>query len=158
MKTTASLGAYEAAPEVIERRLLTLAQSLDRYQVSAGHGGEHQMSFLAAYPVAWEDFSPHTRLIVSSLVGFRVTLRFAPEGLLFHVQQALQFIGENHVYEFVKSSLTASVRMYGLAGVPTPGRAHRSNRDAWTPPSLDKMPLERQDVCAVAAAYCHPHP
>ncbi len=48
MKTTASLGAYEAAPEVIERRLLTLAQSLDRYQVSAGHGGEHQMSFLAA--------------------------------------------------------------------------------------------------------------
>ncbi len=59
-ETTASLGAYEAAPRA-NRTPPSHPGSV------AGPGirsppamvAEHQMSFLAAYPVAWEDFLPY---------------------------------------------------------------------------------------------------
>ena len=78
-ETTASLGAYEAAPKVIERRLLTLAQSLDPVSgLRRPWWRSIRCPFWRHILLPGKIFS-HTRLIVSSLVGFRVTLRFAPQ-------------------------------------------------------------------------------
>ena len=72
------------------------------------------MSFLAAYPVAGEDFLPYAFDCIEPC-GFQGDFAVRSAGLLFHVQQALQFIGENHVYEFVKLAHCVGPHVWLLA-------------------------------------------